>query len=71
MAEPDFEVVGEAADGEQAVQKARLCKPDVVPMDIRMPVLDGLQTTAQILSAGEDAPRVIVPEQLVTLHNYL
>jgi DNA-binding NarL/FixJ family response regulator len=45
---PDIEVVGEAADGDQAVHSAGRLKPDVVLMDIRMPVLDGIAATARI-----------------------
>jgi DNA-binding NarL/FixJ family response regulator len=47
-AQADIEVVGEAADGEQAVAQARSLHPDVVLMDIRMPRLDGLAATARI-----------------------
>jgi DNA-binding NarL/FixJ family response regulator len=52
-AEPDLQVVSEAADGAQAVEAARRLRPDVVVMDIRMPVMDGVQATAAI--AGDSA----------------
>ncbi|MCG8967716.1 MULTISPECIES: response regulator [Streptomyces] len=47
-AQPDIEVAGEAADGEQAVRAIRELRPDVVLMDIRMPALDGLAATRRI-----------------------
>jgi DNA-binding NarL/FixJ family response regulator len=55
----DLAVGGEAADGRQAVEAARRDRPDVVVMDVRMPVLDGIEATRQI-TAGPDPPKVLI-----------
>lgn len=58
--EPGFEVVGEAADGEEAVQLAGSTRPDVVLMDLRMPHVDGVAATARIVAAEAPVPRVLI-----------
>jgi two-component system, NarL family, response regulator NreC len=62
-AEPDMAVVGEAGDGQEAVRLAEELRPDVVVMDISMPVLDGLAATAAI-TARQPETRVLV----LTMH---
>jgi DNA-binding NarL/FixJ family response regulator len=58
-AQDDLEVIGEAADGEQAVQFVLHQPPDVVLMDVRMPVTDGVQATSRIVASGSPS-RVII-----------
>jgi DNA-binding NarL/FixJ family response regulator len=58
-AEPDIEVIGEAADGAEAVALARELDPDVVLMDVRMPNVDGIDATRRIVD-GQRAPHVLV-----------
>ncbi len=58
--EPGFEVVAEAADGDQAVRLAAASRPDVVLMDLRMPGVDGVAATARIVAEGDPPPRVLI-----------
>ncbi|MGI8421273.1 MAG: response regulator [Gaiellaceae bacterium] len=58
-AQDDFEVVGEAADGAEAVALFRALEPEIVLMDIHMPVLDGIEATERLISAGATT-RVLV-----------
>jgi DNA-binding NarL/FixJ family response regulator len=54
-----IEVIGEASDGRSAIDRSRRLKPDIVLMDVRMPVLDGISATRELLAADEDV-RVII-----------
>ncbi|MGH4027403.1 response regulator [Actinomycetota bacterium Odt1-20B] len=59
-AEPGLEVVGEAANGAEAVSVVRDLEPDVVLMDVRMPEIDGIRATEQILKGMARPPRIVV-----------
>jgi DNA-binding NarL/FixJ family response regulator len=59
-AEEDMEVVGEAADGREAITEARRLRPDVVLMDVRMPDVDGIEATRRLLAEDRSAVKVVM-----------
>ncbi len=70
-AEDDFEVRGEAADGEEAVRLAKELRPDIVLMDVRMPRMDGLEATAQITADERLASTRVVVLTTFELDEYV
>ncbi|KUF17085.1 MULTISPECIES: response regulator transcription factor [Streptomyces] len=59
-AQPDIEVVGEAADGAAVIPLVRELRPDVVAMDVRMPLLDGIEATRAVLRMFDAPPKIVV-----------
>ncbi|MEU6990444.1 response regulator transcription factor [Streptomyces sp. NPDC046465] len=59
-AQPDIRVVGEAADGAAVIPLVRELRPDVVAMDVRMPLLDGIEATRAVLRTVQDPPKILV-----------
>ena len=70
-AQPDIEVVGQAADGHEAVALARRLRPDVCLFDIRMPGMDGIAATRELAGAGVDDPLAIVVITTFDLDEYV
>jgi DNA-binding NarL/FixJ family response regulator len=58
--EPDLRVTGEAATGAEAISKVRSLRPDVVLMDVRMPEMDGIATTARLTTTMPDPPKILI-----------
>jgi DNA-binding NarL/FixJ family response regulator len=70
-AEDDLDVVGEAADGSEAVDKARRLKPDVVLMDIRMPQVDGIEATRRVVALDSASPVRVLMLTTFDLNEYV
>ncbi|GHB01954.1 MULTISPECIES: response regulator [Streptomyces] len=59
-AQPDIKVVGEASDGAAVIPLVRRLRPDVVAMDVRMPLMDGIEATRVVLRSVPDPPKILV-----------
>ncbi|WP_066375244.1 response regulator [Herbidospora mongoliensis] len=70
-AQPDMEVVGEAADGRAAVEAASHLNPDVIVMDIRMPVVDGIEATRRLAGPGTANPAKILVVTTFNVDEYV
>ncbi|WP_439376841.1 response regulator [Amycolatopsis lexingtonensis] len=70
-AQPDFEVAGECGDGKAAVELAGRLHPDVVVMDVRMPVLDGIEATRQLAGPGVPHPVKVLVLTTFNLDEYV
>ncbi|MEU5460003.1 response regulator [Streptomyces althioticus] len=70
-AQPDMEVAGECADGRAAVGLAEKVRPDVVVMDVRMPVLDGIEATRQLAGSGVRDPVKVLVVTTFNLDEYV
>jgi DNA-binding NarL/FixJ family response regulator len=70
-AQPGLEVAGEASDGQMAVASAARLRPDVVVMDIRMPVLDGIEATRRLTGPGMAAPARVLVVTTFNLDEYV
>ncbi|MFC5909873.1 response regulator [Streptacidiphilus monticola] len=70
-AESDIAVVGEAGDGQQALEQVRALQPDVVLMDIRMPRMDGVEATRRIAGPGRDGPAKVLVLTTFDLDEYV
>lgn len=70
-AQPDLEVAGACGDGQAAIELAERLRPDVVVMDVRMPVLDGIEATKRLAGAGVDSPVKVLVVTTFNLDEYV